>query len=502
MSAGTTLPGFRVVAGSPPPPLEPLRTDIAGFVGRSRRGTTSGVIRLAGPYAAIAELGPAGGEAFLGWSLRGYFANGGEIAYVRRVVGPGAVPAGGRLRAPTDSPALQIGSGPLCLARDPGRWANGGSVTLTGERAGGTRWWTWRVEIPGEPVELVTAIPSADLSDRLSVSAYVRPQLDPADVAAWDEASARRLSLSTRLAGGDDGERPGLDDYRRAAADLLDQVEVALVVLPDLSADLGPEARRLVAEVAAACDAGTDRLLLADLGPPGRHASDRVDDAAWISQTANGAARSVAAYEPWLAVDTALAGEPSRLVPPTGHVAGLASRLDREVGPGRTPANRDLEDVVDLAVHHRSLDEVALWEAHVNLLRCVPARGLQVWGGRTLDPGAGRFVAHRRLVHRLVRAFRRAALPLAFEGNGDEVRFALRRAVTSVLMQAHRSGALAGASPQESFEVRCDGTTTTAVDVAAGRLRCTATFLPADPIEHITIGLALGRNDHLEVSEL
>ena len=68
-------------------------------------------------------------------------------------------------------------------------------------------------------------------------------------------------------------------------------------------------------------------------------------------------------------------------------------------------------------------------EAGVNLIRCRANRGLLVWGGRTLDRrDDGKFVAHRRFLHRLIRAIRRAAEPLVFDTHGPEVWFALTRA--------------------------------------------------------------------------
>jgi uncharacterized protein len=188
-------------------------------------------------------------------------------------------------------------------------------------------------------------------------------------------------------------------------------------------------------------------------------------------------------------------------VPPSGHVAGLASRLDREFGPTRTPANAGLDDVVDLATGLSASDETVLNAQAVNLIRCVHGRGLQVWGGRTLDRGAGRFIAHRRLVHRLVRAFRRVAFPLVFERNGVETQYALRRAIAAVLAQAFRSGALHGQTPNEAFEVRCDETTTTAAERAAGQVICHASFVPADPIERINVRLSLRREGQLAVVE-
>ncbi len=225
-------------------------------------------------------------------------------------------------------------------------------------------------------------------------------------------------------------------------------------------------------------------------------ATDRVLDAL-DAAIASPAARAVAVYHPWITVatpDGAL--RPVATVPPAGHVTGLISRLDRELGPTRTPAGLPLAGLVDVA------DGPSLAGRRVNQIRCRPGRGPVVWGGRTFDdqPG-GRFLAHRRLVHRLVRAARAAAEPLVFEPQGPAMRRALVRAVTSVLLQAYRSGALAGHSDTEAFEVVCDATTTTADDGDSGRVRCEVNFTPADPMESITVVLSLAAEGRVEVIE-
>jgi phage tail sheath protein FI len=115
-------------------------------------------------------------------------------------------------------------------------------------------------------------------------------------------------------------------------------------------------------------------------------------------------------------------------------------------------------------------------------------------------PG-GRFIAHRRLTHRLVRAMRRVAEPLVFEPNGPELWSALARGVTTVLVEAYRSGALRGANPAEAFTVRCDSDTTTDEDQGVGRVVCEVAFVPANPMEVITIRLLLAPDGRLEVIE-
>jgi uncharacterized protein len=182
-------------------------------------------------------------------------------------------------------------------------------------------------------------------------------------------------------------------------------------------------------------------------------------------------------------------------------VLGLIARLDGERGAHHTPANAVLLDAVDLRSTLPEPQQERLFAAGVNLLRCAPGRGLRVWGGRTLAaPGVGGFVAHRRLVHLLVRAMRRVAEPLVFDVNGPELRLALVRGVTSVLLEAFRSGALAGSRAEQAFRVKCDDENNPPSQ-DPGLVVCDVEVAPANPMEFIQLRLVLGQDRGLEVIE-
>lgn len=510
MTAGV-LPGLTVLRSPTPPAVQPLRTDVAGFVGRARRGPSGSPTRVVGWDAAQQAFGRPSTGANLGWSVRGYFANGGEIACIQRVLGAGSRHATAVLgAAPSAGVPPAFDGAVMVVAVDPGLWANGTKVSLSGVRDGRALRWTWRADVPGEAVEVIGGLTTGELSEGLTRSAFLQVRVDT--LAELDAVGGpRRIELSAELTGGLDGDTPTAADYRRALQALIDDPEVAMIVAPDLRDDLGTDAERVLAWSAGACDERNDRMLFDDLGRDASRVLERAEAAASslaaLIETQNRfGSRSVAAYAPWVVVDAAADNQRTVTVPATGHVAGIASRLDRERGAGRSPANANLEDLVDIAVQLQpdAASRAAGGSASavaVNHIRCIHGRGLQVWGARTLHRGSGRFIAHRRLVHRLVRAMRRVAEPLVFETNGPELQYALRRTVTTVLLQAYRSGALLGRSPAEAFEVRCDASTTTDADVDAGRVHCIATFVPTNPIERITVRLSLGTEGHLEVAE-
>jgi uncharacterized protein len=306
------------------------------------------------------------------------------------------------------------------------------------------------------------------------------------------------------------GARVGGLPYGEVLA-LLDLPQVALLVLPDLWDDLGSDPARgapgAVGWIAVAAHTRLDRLLVLDLPLAASRSAEEAKRALTLLDDALGgpAARAVAVYHPWVKVEERPGGPDGRLarLPPGGHVAGLISRVDRERGPGRSPANESLVDTVDLETTQLSAQEPDLVARRVNPIRCVPGGGLQVWGARTFErTPSGRFIAHRRLLHRLVRAARQAGDALVFEPNDERLRIALAETLRTVLLQAYRAGALAGRTDEEAFLVRCDDTTTFPADRDAGRVVCLVQLTPANPMEVIKVQVSLAAEGRLEVTEL
>lgn len=504
-------PGLAFEAVRPPPEISPLRSDVAAFVGATRRGPIGVPVRVEGWRGYLREFGGLDAALDLPYAVRGYFDNGGEIAWIVRVAGP--VPAA----ASAVWDAAGLGDLPSSLLRiqaaTPGRWSEGIRVALAyrGRTTAGRPTVDVRIRaVDGEREEL-RAVRADELVERIAEqSRLIRivPLAPPAS-----RGPARAFAAETLVLSGA-GELPPVGADYLAALDLLDDLpEVALIALPDLHGTAGDTAPRILAAAAERAEALHDRLVLVDLPPPSpgdRWHADRI--ATWVegmleryTRDLDGTTpmwRSAALYHPRVRVRDPLGGDarPDRVISPVGHVAGMISQLDRDRGAHATPANARLLGLVDLDEEYDNVEHAALDEAGVDLLRCVPSLGFSVWGGRTLDRSrANRFVAHRRLIHRLVRAFRRVAEPLVFETNAPPLWFAFVRAITSVLLAAWRAGALAGGRPDEAFEVVCDDTTNPPEEIEAGRCVCAVSIAPAIPMEFILIRVALSRDGALEV---
>jgi uncharacterized protein len=502
-----SLPGLTVEAAPPANEPQPLRTDVAGFIGRTRRGplTDDGravAVRLDGQNEWLRHFGGLDSRANTPYAVRGYFENGGQIAWAVRVSGPAAT--ANALWQPSQDgvplPDYRV------EAASPGSWANGTRVQIGYLASGptGSPTVSIRVEAPAEPVEMFSGLAPQALPDELASSQLIRLHEQPDSTAPGNRRWADwQLTLNGPLPSHD--PPPTVSDYLHAVQLIADQPEVALVAMPDLYADLiGADRSQVLTALLSSCAGQLDRLAVLDLPPepelPFPQAVAVVQAAADVAGP--GASKCAAAYHPPVRVRDPLGGSsaPLRPVPASGHVVGAISRLDRERGPSYSPANTILEDAVDLDRQLSDDDEVRVFQASVNLLRCSPGQGLQIWGGRTLDSGSGRFVAHRRLLHLLVRAIRQVAAPLVFEVNGPELRLTLVRAITAVLLQSYQAGALQGSRPDQAFRVQCDDTNNPP-DQDPAALVCEIAFAPAVPMEFIRLRLVIGQEARLEVVE-
>lgn len=548
MISSVPNPGLYFSIVPRPTVVSPLRTDVAGFIGRTRRGPIGKAIRVEEWRGYLREFGGLLKSSNTTYAVRGYFENGGEVAYVVRACGADALAAKAAWIVSDPDPAKWAGNAPSgfvvaeyrIVATSPGEWANGTRVRIRYRRSGGAgkREVDIFVQPPDEPPESLIGLSPEDLAAEVARrSGYIRlePTIFPGSSAAaspryhveWDEIVLRDgtegtmskqlyLDAADKLNGeyvapkpeqvNDDEENGTLENLSEAS------VETSMIAVPGVFDDLEQtEAEEFLGTLVEQADRIHDRLVLIDLPNDPASEQDALKQvqaaAGWLERLRAGEPkffRAAAAYHPRLRILDPLGGiaSPVRSVPPSGHVAGLISRLDRERGAHHTPANAQLFDAVDITRSYKPLEQAALYTNGINLIRCFAGRGIVVWGGRTSDALEDpTFIAHRRLIHRLIRAIRRVADPLVFDVNGPELRLTIVRAVTSVLLEAWRAGALKGATANEAFRVKCDDETTPPEESDLGRVFCEIEVAPAVPMEFILLRVALSTDAALEVFE-
>jgi phage tail sheath protein FI len=279
-------------------------------------------------------------------------------------------------------------------------------------------------------------------------------------------------------------EGPGT---RRGVGTLDEIEEIGLVLIPDLMAAPRLSARFGEAEIAAVqealvahCERRKDRFAVLD-APPGCDL-ERVRE--WRRRFDS---KYAALYYPWVKVlepgDTRGA---VRLVPPGGHVAGVYARCDRDRGIHKAPANERLEEVVGLETTLSLETQGLLNHEQINCLRAFPARGIRIWGARTLssDP-SWRYVNVRRLVTMIERAIEEGTQWAVFEDNEPTLWKQVVRSIEGFLHDLTRLGYLVGETDEDAFYVKCDEETNPPEVVDAGQLVCEIGVAPVHPAEFI-----------------
>lgn len=262
-------------------------------------------------------------------------------------------------------------------------------------------------------------------------------------------------------------------DAALAAIAPLDELD--LVCAPAIMAAAPAERPRLQRALVEHCEADGRRFAILD-ALPGRTPAEVVGDRAAFDS------RAGALYYPWIRV----AG--GRAVPPSGHIAGVYARNDREAGFFRAPANYELAGAYDLAPRFPAADQSLLHTGGVNALRAVPGRGIRVWGARTLaGPRNTEWaqVGVRRLFLTVGRWLEGAMAGLAFQPNSLATWVRVRRELGDYLWELWRQGGLAGDTPEAAFYVKCDAELNPEPVRRAGLLVVEIGLAPLAPAEFI-----------------
>jgi len=190
-------------------------------------------------------------------------------------------------------------------------------------------------------------------------------------------------------------------------------------------------------------------------------------------------------YYPYIVPLGSPGGKP---IPPSGHVAGVYSRCDQDMGVYRAPANEVIEGVVDLELFLQQPDIAMLNAEGVNCSQVFAQRGIRIWGGRTAsaDPSL-RHVNVRRTIAAITRALNVGLQWVLFENNDPDLWDVISRDVGFFLDDLWRAGFLRGEGQDEAFYVRCDDTVNTTRARDQGRLHVDVWLAPFRPAEFIGV---------------
>lgn len=301
----------------------------------------------------------------------------------------------------------------------------------------------------------------------------------------------------TRLSGGRDGiEAITPEDFigidmgpgeRAGLLALAANEEVAVLAIPDAmrfyDREPGPagelKAQRVQDQMISVCELQKDRFAILDI--------PHTKDIEWVRRWRRRTDSSYCAYYwPWLR--TSVEGEPARILPPSGHLAGCYARSDHEHGVHQAPANQEIQGATDISLRVTE-DHLGILNADaVNTFRI--QRGVRAWGARTASSEAQwRYVPVRRLFIMLRRSLEAGFAWISFEPNNQTTWDTVQRRTADFLGSLYSKGMLAGGNPEQAYFVKCDAETNPPEQVDSGMLICEVGVAPVIPAEFIIISL-------------
>ena len=308
---------------------------------------------------------------------------------------------------------------------------------------------------------------------------------------------AQGVNQPLELQGGSDGSAPTNFDYIGTAAAktglhaLDDVMDVSFIAIP------GNWNPQVIGDAVGYCQNRRDCFFIADSrhvdltieDPP--HAQDFVRNLIPVKSSYG------ALYYPWLEIADPIGPgrNPRRFVPPSGFVAGLYARIDNTRGVWKAPAGTEANLIGALGLEYAATDaeQDILNPYGVNCIRRFPASGLVIWGARTLatqsDPEY-RYIPVRRYTIYLEVSIYRGTQWAVFEPNDETLWESLEANIRDFMMGEFRAGALAGITPEEAFQVKCDRDLNPESEVNAGRVNMEVKFAPLKPAEFVIIRIS------------
>ena len=187
--------------------------------------------------------------------------------------------------------------------------------------------------------------------------------------------------------------------------------------------------------------------------------------------------------------------EVRNLLPPSAAMAGIYTTVDNSRGVWKSPANISVNSVIKPSVNitheeQESLNVDALSGKSINAIRTFPGIGTLVWGGRTLDGNSldWQYINVRRTIIMLEQSIKLALRAYVFEPNDANTWVTVKSMIVNFLTEKWKQGALAGASPEDAFDVQIGlGSTMTAVDILAGKMLVSVKLAIVRPAEFIVV---------------
>jgi phage tail sheath protein FI len=481
-------------------------TSITAFVGWAPQGSVSEAVLAESWMDFAREFGGLDSRSYLGYAVNQFFGNGGQQAYIVRVVW-------------TDSATASTTVGDLRLfARSPGQWANNYQVAVN--PSGNV--FSLQVMDPDSNVaetflNLTATSAIAAIANDSRLVTFVEPTANPP--AAPCSINVPGAAATGTLSGGKDGQvlspKDGINgngDFESAlnlsgaltkgalyGIHLLDQVEIFNLLCvpgetdeatvsaledyctPKSAGGTNPHAFGSFYIVDCPQTATFDNLKSGPVGAATRGLSGKNNDHA-------------AYYFPWIQAPDPLANNRSKLFPPSGFVAGVYAATDADRGVWKAPVgvHTSLSAVTGLQYVLTDLQNGTLSPLGINCLRQFKVFGDVVWGARTLQ-GADqlasqwKYVPIRRMALFLEASLYSGTQWVVFEPNDETLWGQIRLNVGAFMQRLFLQGAFQGTAPEQAYLVKCDAENNSQSGIDEGVVNILVSFAPLYPAEFVVI---------------
>lgn len=518
--------GVRTITG--------VATSITAFVGRTARGPANAPTEIFSFADFERTFGGLHADLPLSYAVRDFYRNGGGQALIVRLFNPPAAASGGV--ATIDANGLKL------AAASAGKWGDALRVRVVHPEAATDGQLAARYglpagsffdllifeepsQTPAEVIRNLTVIDGPRRADRvlLKESSLVRvalkadgsPNLPAArpDKHKEDDPTDKDRPTAGSAADSDPLEAKdylGLSDAAppvplpKAGLRALDKADLfnILCIPPDKRAELlvaADEAIQASVYQEAMAYCATRRAMLI-VDAPLSWAANKETAAPTAKANLGGLglsgtfARNAALYFPWVTEADPLRESQPAAFAPSGMVAGIYARTDRERGVWKAPAGLDaaLNGITGLQVSLNDDENGLINPLGINCLRAFPVNGRVVWGARTLR-GADqladeyKYVPVRRTALFIEESLYRGTQWVVFEPNDEPLWAQIRLNVGAFMQGLFRQGAFQGRTPREAYLVKCDKETTTQNDINLGIVNIVVGFAPLKPAEFVII---------------
>ncbi|MEI9909154.1 MAG: phage tail sheath C-terminal domain-containing protein [Bacteroidota bacterium] len=183
------------------------------------------------------------------------------------------------------------------------------------------------------------------------------------------------------------------------------------------------------------------------------------------------------------------------LLPPSAAIAGIYTLVDSSRGVWKAPANVSLSMVNSPAIsisaeQQETMNVDIIGGKSINVIRPFPGLGSLVWGARTLDGNSQdwRYINVRRTMIMIEQSLKLACRAYVFEPNDSGTWITIKSMMNNFLGNLWKQGALAGAVPEQAFDVQVGlGVTMTPADILDRLLVITVKLAMVRPAEFIVL---------------